>query len=132
MAFRGMPKAAAKILRETSKEVAADIIAPEYQRAAFRGAKGKTARGQAYTRTGRDAMYARSDRFPMVIIGRKTRSYGGGASSIMVRYKSGSARWLPLAKPRYERPALDKWKTVLYRLDQLWIRNTGSSIINYG
>lgn len=131
-AFRGMPKAAGKLLREASKEVADRDIKPEYQRAAFRGAKGKLAKGQAYTATGRDAIYPRSDRFPVVLIGRKTRSYSGGASSIMTRFASDAARWLPLARPRYEAPALRRWQGALYRLDRLWVHNTGQSIIVYG
>lgn len=114
-AFRKLDKETNKRLRREAKAVAEKVIAPAYRRSAFRGAKGDMARGQVYTATGRFAIYGRSDRFATVVIGRRVRSYGGGASSIIARYQSRSARWLPLAKPMYEAPALAAYERVVFQ-----------------
>jgi hypothetical protein len=112
--LRGAPKAFNAELRKESKDIAGRIMTPAYGAAARSYAVGATGAKQA------GGVKPRSDRIPKVAIGASRKVYSGGASTIMVRHRSGAARWLPIARGRYMPAAMRAWLVAVDGLCREW------------
>lgn len=119
-ALRGMPRELSRELRQASIAIANEVMVPIWQQEA------RTATGRTGTKMA-DSIRARSDRVPLVIIGKRGRSYSGGASTVMLRYWSGKdqspgSRWYEDNNRRYAVEALAKWENAYNRVVDQWDR----------
>lgn len=121
--LRGLPKEAAKELRDASVKIADRHMVPSWRDAAMLAGPW----GEKLAAT----VKAKRDRVPAVQIGGNRKAFSGGATPNMVRYpsSSGEARnsWAPfektdwIAKRRpYHEQALQEWSKAIDDICARW------------